>query len=77
MIVDQAASNAGSSPTASIGIVRLRLPTLLDRDGKAADQSCGFLEGPTVLVLEEGGEPLNTLIVAVDNRYVIELSSNR
>ena len=57
--------------------MRLRLPTLLDGNGKTANQSCSFLEGPTVLVLDEGGEPLNTLIVAVDNRSVIDLSFNR
>jgi hypothetical protein len=52
-------------------------PTLLNRDGKTADQSCGFFEGPVVLMFEESGEPLNTFVVAVKSRYVIDLSVSR
>ena len=40
-------------------------PTLLNRDGETADQSCGFFEGPAVLMFEESGESLNTFVVAV------------
>jgi hypothetical protein len=52
-------------------------PTLLNRDGKTADQSCGFIEGPAVFMFEESGEPLNTFVVAVKSRYVIDLSVSR
>ncbi len=52
-------------------------PTLLNRDGETADQSCGFFEGPAVLMFEESGEPLNTFVVAVKSRYVIDLSVSR
>jgi hypothetical protein len=52
-------------------------PTLLNRDGETADQSCGFFEGPAVLMFEQSGEPLNTFVVAVKSRYVIDLSVSR
>jgi hypothetical protein len=52
-------------------------PTSLDRDGETADQSCGFFEGPAVLMFKESGEPLNTFVVAAKSRYVIDLSVSR
>jgi hypothetical protein len=50
---------------------------LLDGDGKTADQSCGFLEGLAVPAFEEGGEPLNTFIVTVQDRRIVDLRFNR
>jgi hypothetical protein len=48
-------------------------PPLLNRDGKTADQPCNRFQILGVL-LEESGEPLNTFVVAVQNRYTIDLS---
>jgi hypothetical protein len=58
-------------------IMRLRLaPLLLNGNGKTADQPCDRLQVPAVLVFEENGEPLNTLVVAVQRRFDIELGFN-
>jgi hypothetical protein len=60
------------------GMTGLRLtPPLLNGDGKTADQPCDRLQLPAVLVFEESGEPLNTLVVAVQKRFVIELGFGR
>jgi hypothetical protein len=49
-------------------------PPLLNRDGKTADQPCDRFQILGVLVLEESGEPLNTFVVAVQKRSVIDWS---
>jgi hypothetical protein len=49
-------------------------PPLLNRDGKTADQPCDHFQVPGVHVFEESGEPLNTFVVAVQKRYVIDWS---
>ena len=49
-------------------------PPLLNRDGKTADQPCDRFQILGVLVLEESGEPLNTFVVAVQRRRVIDWS---
>ena len=49
-------------------------PPLLNRDGKTADQPCDRFQIPGVLAFEESGEPLNTFVVAVQKRYVIDWS---
>ncbi len=49
-------------------------PPLLNRDGKTADQPCDRFQVPGVLVFEQSGEPLNTFVVAVQQRYVIDWS---
>ena len=70
---EKSASNGSGQPH-SITRRWLLASALLDRDGKTTDQPCDRLQVPGVLVFEEGGELLNTFVVAVQKRYAIDLS---
>jgi hypothetical protein len=61
----------GSEPSADTVLKASVLP-LRNRDGKAANQLCRLAEISIVLVFNESGELLNTFVVSVQKRSVID-----
>ena len=53
---------------------RMRLARVTRWDGEAANQSGDLAKIPAVPVLDEGGELLNTFVITVHKRSVVDLS---